>query len=487
MIMKKFILAALLVFLSAAFGAVCIAQSADEVYKKPLKEVLENIEKVFNVNLEWSDSDVKNVEVHYATWRYTTDVKSTLENILGSAGFVFNEKGNNTYVVSPFEYHIRPVEAGKRHLDQLLSLYSDASAFDKRKADLRQCIIRTLGLNTTAARPPLNPIVRGRKVMDGYTVENVAIETLPGFFLNGNLYRPNKKSGSFPVILSPHGHFYGENSSTSGDGAGRFNENVQYRCAALARMGAIVFSYEMYSWGESIAQTGGRDFHWDPFALRMQTWNSMRALDFLLGLKGADKSRVGITGASGGGTQTFLMTALDDRITASAPVVMVSSSFYGGCACESGLPIHDFCNGYRTNNAEIAAMAAPRPQLVVSDGTDWTASVPGTDYPYLKKVYGLYGKESSVTNVHLPNDEHDYGYSKRVPVYRFFAEALGLNLKAITGKDGNIEEKNIAIQHADALKVFDQNNPMPSTALKGQEAIKQAFKAFHSQSLSLVR
>jgi len=89
---------------------------------------------------------------------------------------------------------------------------------------------------------------------------------------------------------------------------------------------------------------------------------------------------------------------------------MVSSSFYGGCQCESGLPIHDECNGHKTNNAEIAAMMAPAPLLVISDGSDWTKSVPGTDYPYLKKVYGFYGKEKNVESVYLPNDQHDYGH-----------------------------------------------------------------------------
>lgn len=231
----------------------------------------------------------------------------------------------------------------------------------------------------------------------------------------------------------------------------------------------------MYAWGESFLQTGSYSYHETGFALAMQTWNSIRALDFLLSLPNADQKRVGITGASGGGTQTILLAALDDRVTASVPVVMVSSSFYGGCPCESGLPIHDTCNGHKTNNAEIAGMIAPLPQLIISDGDDWTTSVPGTDYPYLKKVYGFYGKEKNISQVFLPNDRHDYGLSKRLPMYTFFANALGLNIKAVTGKDGKIDESGCTIQPKSDLLVFGKKMPLPSFALRSHKDIVAAF------------
>jgi hypothetical protein len=196
----------------------------------------------------------------------------------------------------------------------------------------------------------------------------------------------------------------------------------------------------------------------------------------VLSLPGADKTRVGVTGASGGGTQTFLVAALDDRVTVSVPVVMVSSSFYGGCPCESGLPIHGECDGHKTNNAEIAAMIAPRPLLVVSDGDDWTRSVPGTDYPYLQRIFTFYGKKSNVESVYLPNDKHDYGITKRMPVYKFLAKHMGLNLKAITGKDGNIDESSITIQKNKDLLVFDKDFPLPAKALRTHKEIMQVFK-----------
>ena len=258
---------------------------------------------------------------------------------------------------------------------------------------------------------------------------------------------------------------------------------MQYRCAALAKMGAVVFSYDMYAWGESRLQSGSdvddTTTHNNGFSLAIQTWNSMRVIDFLISLPEVDSSRIGITAASGGGTQTFLLTALDDRIKASAPVVMVSSYFYGGCGCESGLPIHS-CGKYRTNNAEITAMAAPRPQLIISDGSDWTQKVPEIDFPYLKKVYAFYGKESNIGNVHLALDKHDYGLSKRVPMYKFFVSQFGLNMDAIKNKAGEIDETGITIETALAQRVFSKENYLPSNAILGQQNIVNAFKLFHS-------
>jgi dienelactone hydrolase len=329
-----------------------------------------------------------------------------------------------------------------------------------------------LDIDLSVKRNDLKPVFRSKRQMDGYTVENVAIESIPGYFLTGTLYRPIGK-GPHPVILSPHGHFYNKIDKFIQDERGRYRADMQYRCAALAKMGAIVFNYDMYSYGESVQQSGSYNFHKTGFALTIQTWNSIRVLDFLLSLPDANSKHVGITGASGGGTQTFLAAALDDRITASCPVVMVSASFYGGCNCESGLPIHSCC---KTNNAEIAAMTAPRPQLVISDGNDWTQTVPEIEYPYLKKVYSLYGMQDNIENAHLPNDQHDFGFTKRVPMYRFFAKQFGLNIKAISDKNGNIDESKITIQKSEDQLVFNKQNQMPPYALKGNEAIVAAFK-----------
>src|SRR6201999_4110236 len=197
------------------------------------------------------------------------------------------------------------------------------------------------------------------------------------------------------------------------------------------------FSYDLFAWGESLLQFKTED-HRTPMAQSLQILSGIRILDYLLALKEADTSRVAITGASGGGTQTVILTAIDDRIKVSVPVVMVSAYFDGGCPCEHGRPIHACAGG--TDNVELAAMAAPRPQLLISDGHDWTDHMPVHDFPYLQHMYGYYGVTANVENVHLPSDKHDYKLSKRRPMYGFMAKYLGLNLNAFDESRCTVEK-----------------------------------------------
>ncbi len=446
-------------------------QLPQDVYKKPLKEVLTDIEKRYKTKLEYNENIVKGVDVSYPTWRYRVDIEHTLINILYPLDLIFQKKSDNVYQVSKYEYwHKSPAE-GKEHLDQLLASYPALPDWELRKSELRRCFLEQLRLSPFPRKTPLNAIYTPRRKFDGYTVENVAIETLPGVYLCGSLYRPVKGTGPFPAVLSPHGHF----SSNDLNQYGRYRPEQQYRCAMLARMGAVVFSYEMFAWGESLLQVE-KEVHKTGLALTMQTLNSIRVIDFLTSLPYVDQKRIGATGESGGGTQTFLVTALDDRIAVSVPVVMVSSYFYGGCPCESGLPVHS-CSDMGTNNAEIAAMASPRPMLVVSDGSDWTQDVPSIEFPYLQKVYALYGKKDYVENVHLKNEAHDYGISKRLAMYDFMARHLGLNINAVKDKEGKIDESRVTIEKYDAMLVFGTDGKLPADAVKGPDAVWSALKS----------
>lgn len=355
---------------------------------------------------------------------------------------------------------------GKAALERFAQTYQDVNSWEARADRVRQGIWEGLGLTAYFERTPLNPIIREKQTFDGYTVENVAFESLPGFFVTGNLYRPTQKKPSYPAVLSPHGHFQGSVYSA------RTREGMQQRCASLARMGAVVLAYDMIGYGEA-DQTS----HKHPKALALQTINSLRAVDFITSLPEVDTEQIAVTGASGGGTQTFLLTALDNRIAVSVPVVMVSAHFYGGCVCESGLPIHR-SQDHQTSNVEIAALAAPRPMLLVSNGDDWTKNNPEVEYPYIRSIYQLYGKENLVENFHLPHEGHDYGPSKRNAMYQFLAKHLNLSLDPIQNKQGEIDESFVTIVPHEQLKVFTDQHPRPRYAIQGDQAASELLSAY---------
>ena len=138
------------------------------------------------------------------------------------------------------------------------------------------------------------------------------------------------------------------------------------------------------------------------------------------------------------------------------------------------MPIHKRPT-HQTSNVEIAALAAPRPLLLVSDGGDWTKNTPTVEFPYIQTIYGYYGAANQVENVHLPAEGHDYGPGKRAAAYRFLAKHLKLDLNRIQ-KNGQIDETPNTLLDATSLQVFNASHPRPDRAVTGDEAVMALMK-----------
>lgn len=422
--MKRLILPALLLF-----GMTAGAQTYETKFTRPLSDVLGDVSKRFGVKLKYN-VDTTGLKLAYADFRVRPySLEETLNNILAPFDFKAIKQNDKLYKIKPYEYPRRQAEDGMKLVPYLSSLYADKAAWEARKDTLRKEVRARLGIDKLLAVCSKDAPEYGKiRKFDGYTVQNFRLKTANGHTVCGSIYAPKGK-GKHPLIICPNGHFSN----------GRYGTVQQQRLATLARMGAICVDYDLWGWGESADEVGSKA-HQTPEAHVMQALNGIRILDWMIQRKDVDKTRVGVNGGSGGGTQSVLLSVLDDRYTACCPVVSVSSWFDGGCPCESGMPIQ--LAGGGTCNAELAAMFAPKPMMLVSDGGDWTSTTPELEYPYIKRIYGFYGAADKVMNVHLPKERHDFGPNKRNAVYKFFIETFKLDASKLDEDKVVIEEEN---------------------------------------------
>ena len=364
-------------------------------------------------------------------------------------------------------------QEGAELCSTVLNTLHTSRDFDIRKAEIRHQILHNLLLDGIPIHRKLNYVMSGKQELSGYTVENLAFEVLPGVWTYANVYRPSDGKALHPAMILAHGHSRQE----IGPNCGRMSQTNQIIAASLAKMGAIVFCYDMFGYGENGEQVGLKA-HYSGLSQSINVLSARSAIDWLETQPDVDMGKIGMTGASGGGTQTFYTVAVDDRITLSVPVVMVSSYFPGGCACESGRPIHTSVNP-RTSNAEIAAMAVPRKQLVISDGGDWTQKVDKVEYPFIRSIYALYGAENNVENAHFADEKHNYGPSKRFAMYDFVAKNFGLDKSAIQNTDGEYDESGIVILPFESLLVFNHN--YPSGSLETPDQVYDALVAINGR------
>jgi dienelactone hydrolase len=364
--------------------------------------------------------------------------------------------------------------------------------WEARKHELREQVLVANGLWPLPEKTPLNAVIHGKIERDGYTIEKVFFASYPGHYVSGNLYRPRTRTGKVPAVLCPHGHWANGRFYDAGEAAAKklvegggettieaARYHLQARCAMLARLGCVVFHYDMVGYADSQKIPHREGFTDAEAELRLQsfmglqTWNSVRALDFVLSLPDVDPSRLAITGASGGGTQTFLLGGIDDRLTAAFPAVMVSTAMQGGCVCEN-------CSYLRvgTGNIELAGLFAPRP-LAMSGADDWTIDIEVKGLPELKQLYKLYNSEDLVAAKAWKQYKHNYNQPAREMMYNWFNKHLQL------GHAGTIVEKPFVPVPPKELSVYDAEHPLPADAVGAAELRKYLTAASDKQLAGL--
>jgi hypothetical protein len=336
-------------------------------------------------------------------------------------------------------------------------------AFARR---LREHLRLSLGLTPSLPDPPLRALRAEAYRGDGYRIERFALETLPGFYLTGSLFVPDAPADTrAPAMLQPHGHFE----------QGRLNEADVLRAVALAQAGVYVLSYDMVGYNDQfqLPHWSAEPLEWRRWGFSragLQTWNSLCAFEWLRQQRAIDPQRIGCSGISGGGTQTFLLSALEPRLSCAAPVKMVSSVMQGGCICENA-PLLRLLAG----NPEIAGLTAPRPMLLISDAGDWTRDNPDVVAPYLKRVYGLFRAEEQFAHAHF-SEGHQWGAEPRRAYYEWIARVWRLPR---TPQDPDLRWESLL----PALRVWGDALPKPSDAPTG-DAVLRLYQRLAGESVA---
>ena len=347
------------------------------------------------------------------------------------------------------------------------------SEWEQRAQAIREQALVSCGLWPMPEKTPLKEKIFGRIEREGYSVEKVYFQSYPGFYVGGNLYRPlGLGNGPFPAVLNPHGHWAKGRLEDSADGSSAA------RCINFARQGMVAFAWDMVGYNDTqFARPAGEPGYsthrhfandgtnqlWSISQMGLQTWNAVRALDFVLSLPDVDPKRVACTGESGGGTQTFMLGAVDDRLAAQAPIVMVSHSMQGGCSCENapGLRV-DF------SNMEIAAQPAPRPQIIVGATGDWTRATLEIEGPAIETIYKLMNGADRFRYVRF-DFNHNYNQASREAVYAFFSKWL---------RNSSEQPKEVAYtkEPDSALRVFPDGK-LPGDSVTEEQLTQYLIKS----------
>ena len=292
-----------------------------------------------------------------------------------------------------------------------------------RAGELRPRLLRSLGLTPCPERTPLNPQIVGEVERTHYRIQKLTFEPRPGFVASAHVYLPKQADGPLPAVLYAPGHWM-ENCKLEPD--------VQHCCASLARLGFVVLVYDPIGQGERLGDWFDHG-HLEPLLVGLSqaglmVWESMRAIDYLISRPEVDPQRIGMTGASGGGLNTFYTSAVDKRIQVSVPVCYVTTFLAMMTAerdrnWEDGV---DLCNQVPgvmayAEMSDICGLFAPRPLCIVAGMRDWMFPIEGVRRVYLdiERIYSLLDAPERVYLAEV-DAEHGYDRAMRQAAYAWF-------------------------------------------------------------------
>ena len=328
------------------------------------------------------------------------------------------------------------------------------AAWMQQRQEIRAKLLKAWG-GFPKQHAPLQYQHRGELQRDGYRVEKIVFQTLPGVYMTANAYVPERK-GELPAVLCVHGHWRGAKQ----------DPNVQARCIGLAKLGFFVLAVDAFGAGERGLEKKLGEYHGEMVAATLyptgkplsglQVYENMRAVDYLLTRKEVDGDRIGITGASGGGNQTMYAGAWDERFKAVVPVCSVGNyqAYLGAacCMCEVVPGALQF-----TEEWGVLSLTAPRALMVISatrDAFQFSVGEARKSLEFVRPVYGLFGQIGNVRHT-IFESPHAYNAPMREAMYGW----MTLHLKG-EGTGSPIPEPKMKLEDPEDLRCYpDESRP----------------------------
>jgi cephalosporin-C deacetylase-like acetyl esterase len=320
--------------------------------------------------------------------------------------------------------------------------------WEARRRDIRDRLQQAFG-TVPDKKCPLEPKVLGVLQRDGYRIEKLVFQTMPGVWMTASAYVPDKP-GKHPALLAVHGHWRGA----------RLDPVLQKRCIGPAKLGYFVLAVDAFGAGERGLSKNLGEYHGEMVAATLlptgmtlaglQVYENMRAVDYLLTRPEVDGKKIAITGASGGGNQTMYAGAWDDRFGAVVPVCSVGNyqAYLGTacCMCEVVPGALRF-----TEEGGILGLTAPRGLMVVNvtkDAIQFSIPEAKKSLAFASGVYKVYDKPDHVR--HTTFDwHHDYSQAMREALYGW----LEKNLKG-KGDGSPIADPPMKTEDPETLRCF---------------------------------